>query len=63
MTHTGDYMHFRDPDKKCTVVKLGLSKQTYMLLVLPSEGNQLQNIENQLRRDTISTWHEHLKKQ
>ncbi|MCI4376183.1 hypothetical protein PGIGA_G00185370 [Pangasianodon gigas] len=63
MTHTGDYMHLSDPDKKCTVVKLGLSKRTYMLLVLPSEGARLQDIENQLQTDTISKWHKHLKEQ
>ncbi|XP_017319957.1 angiotensinogen [Ictalurus punctatus] len=63
MTHTGDYMHLNDPDKKCTVVKLGLSKRTYMLLVLPSEKARLQDIENQLQADTISTWHKHLKEQ
>ncbi|GAA6096399.1 angiotensinogen [Tachysurus ichikawai] len=61
MTQTGDYMHLSDPDKKCTVIKLGLSKQTYMLLVLPNEGTRLQEIENQLKTDTISTWHGHLK--
>ncbi|KAK3572712.1 hypothetical protein QTP86_006139 [Hemibagrus guttatus] len=61
MTHTGDYMHLSDPDKKFTVVKLGLSKQTYMLLVLPSEATGLQDIENKLKTDTIFTWHEHLK--
>lgn len=61
MTHTGDYMHLIDDNKKCTVVKLGLSKQTYMLLVLPSEGTGLQDIENKLKTDTISKWHKHLK--
>lgn len=63
MTHTGDYKHLHDPDKKCTVVKLDLSKRTYMLLVLPSEGTKVQDIENQLQPDTISTWHKHLKEQ
>ncbi|TSK22571.1 Angiotensinogen [Bagarius yarrelli] len=63
MTHTGDYKHLSDPDKKCTVVKLGLGKQTYMMLVVPSEGARLQDIENQLKTDTITTWNEHLKEQ
>lgn len=63
MSHTGDYMHLSDLDKKCTVVKLGLNKQSYMLLVLPSEGVSVQDIENQLKTDTISTWYEHLKEQ
>lgn len=63
MTHTGDYMHLSDPDKKCTVVKLGLSERTYMLLVLPWEGTKLQDIENHLQRDTITTWNKHLKEQ
>ncbi|KAI5107818.1 angiotensinogen precursor, partial [Silurus meridionalis] len=63
MTHTGDYMHFSDPKKLFTVVKLGLGKQTYMLLVLPSEEAKLQDIETQLQTDTISTWHKHLKEQ
>ncbi|KAG7333834.1 hypothetical protein KOW79_002241 [Hemibagrus wyckioides] len=61
MTHTSDYMHLSDDNKKCTVVKLGLSKQTYMLLVLPNEGTGLQDIENKLKTDTISKWHIHLK--
>ncbi|KAF5900701.1 angiotensinogen-like, partial [Clarias magur] len=61
MTHTGDYMYLSDPDKKCTIVKLSLSKRTYMLLVLPSEGSSLQDTENLLQTDTISAWHKHLK--
>ncbi|KAL7878075.1 hypothetical protein SRHO_G00047180 [Serrasalmus rhombeus] len=62
MTHTGNYMHLNDPGRKCSVVKLSLSKRTYMLLVLPHEGARLQDIENQLLTNVISTWNNHLKK-
>ncbi|XP_062852329.1 angiotensinogen [Trichomycterus rosablanca] len=62
MTHAGDYMHLSDPGRKCSVVKLGLSKRTYMLLVLPHEGVRLQDIENQLLTEVLSTWNRHLKK-
>ncbi|KAI4896587.1 hypothetical protein NFI96_018215, partial [Prochilodus magdalenae] len=61
MTHSGDYMYLNDPGRKCSVVKLGLSKRTYMLLVLPHEGARLQDIENQLLTAVISTWNSHLK--
>ncbi|XP_072534530.1 angiotensinogen [Salminus brasiliensis] len=61
MTHTGNYMHLNDPGKKCSVVKLRLSERTYMLLVLPHEGAKLQDIENQLLTEVISTWNKHLK--
>lgn len=34
--------------QRCTVVKLPLSKQSYMLLVLPHEGASLQDVEAKL---------------
>ncbi|XP_030627704.1 angiotensinogen [Chanos chanos] len=62
MTHTGHYMYLDDEGRKCTVVKLGLSKRTYMLLVLPHEGASLQDIEKQqLTAEVISKWYQHLK--
>lgn len=60
MMHTGDYMYLNDAGRKCSVVKLGLSKRTYMLLALPHEGASLQDIEKQLLT-VIPTWHRHLK--
>lgn len=63
MTHTGDYMHLNDAGRKCSVVKLSLSERTFMLLVLPHEGARLQDIENQLLTEVISTWNKHLKEQ
>uniref|UniRef100_W5KQD6 Angiotensinogen n=1 Tax=Astyanax mexicanus TaxID=7994 RepID=W5KQD6_ASTMX len=61
MTHTGNYMHLNDPGRKCSVVKLTLSKRTYMLLVLPHEGAKLQDIENHQLTQVISTWNKELK--
>ncbi|CAM4726933.1 unnamed protein product [Leuciscus chuanchicus] len=60
MMHTGDYMFLNDTVRKCSVVKLGLSKRTYMLLALPHEGASLQLIEKQLLT-VIPQWHRHLK--
>ncbi|KAK7140156.1 hypothetical protein R3I94_012686 [Phoxinus phoxinus] len=60
MMHTGDYMFLNDTARKCSVVKLGLSKRTYMLLALPHERSSLQHIEKQLLT-VIPTWHRHLK--
>ncbi|XP_067242310.1 angiotensinogen [Chanodichthys erythropterus] len=60
MMHTGDYMYLNDAGRKCSVVKLGLSKRTYMLLALPHEGASLQDIEKHLLT-VIPTWHRHLK--
>lgn len=34
--------------QRCTVVKLSLSKRSYMLLVLPHEGTSLHEIETKL---------------
>lgn len=34
--------------QRCTVVKLSLSKRSYMLLVLPHEGASLHDIESKL---------------
>ncbi|KAL2083697.1 hypothetical protein ACEWY4_021470 [Coilia grayii] len=59
MTHTGKYEYFDDKAKKCTVVKLALSKRAYMLLVLPHEGTNAQDIE--LQHNDISTWYQNLK--
>lgn len=63
MTHTGEYKYLIDKNRKYTVVKLGLSKRAYMLLVLPDEGASLQDVESLLtpEQDIISTWHKHLK--
>ncbi|XP_077093226.1 angiotensinogen [Siphateles boraxobius] len=60
MMHTGDYMFLNDTVMKCSVIKLGLSKRTYMLLSLPHEGASLQHIEEQLLI-VIPKWHRHLK--
>uniref|UniRef100_A0A667XLW5 Angiotensinogen n=1 Tax=Myripristis murdjan TaxID=586833 RepID=A0A667XLW5_9TELE len=61
MTHTGQYHYLNDKMRQCTVVKLPLSKRSYMLLVLPHEGASLHNIETHLRSDIISEWHKNLK--
>ncbi|XP_070975857.1 angiotensinogen [Oncorhynchus clarkii lewisi] len=61
MTHTGTYKYLNDKDRKCTVVKLSLSKRAYMLLVLPHEGSSLHDMESRLQSDIISGWHRHLK--
>ncbi|KAG5266498.1 hypothetical protein AALO_G00232760 [Alosa alosa] len=61
MTHTGEYKYLNDKGRKCTVVKLGLSMRTYMLLVLPYEGASLQDIESQLQTEVLSKWYQHLK--
>ncbi|XP_045926980.1 angiotensinogen [Micropterus dolomieu] len=60
MTHTGQYHYLNDKVRRCTVVKLSLSKRTYMLLVLPHEGASLHDIESKLRTDIMSDWHQSL---
>ncbi|TMS04766.1 Alpha-1-antitrypsin-like protein [Larimichthys crocea] len=60
MTHTGQYHYLNDKVQRCTVVKLSLSKRSYMLLVLPHEGANLRDIESKLRTDVMSAWHENL---
>ncbi|TRY96030.1 hypothetical protein DNTS_016547 [Danionella cerebrum] len=60
MTHTGDFLYLQDSARKCSIVKIGLSKKTHMLLVLPHGGTSLQDIEKPLL--TIwPTWVRHLK--
>uniref|UniRef100_A0A4W4E856 Angiotensinogen n=2 Tax=Electrophorus electricus TaxID=8005 RepID=A0A4W4E856_ELEEL len=61
MIHTGDYMHLDDPGRKCSIVKLSLSKRTYMLLVLPHVEACMQDIEDQLLKKIIATWDKRLK--
>lgn len=60
MTHTGQYHYLNDKLRKCTVVKLSLSKRSYMLLVLPHEGTNLHDIESKLQTDVIADWHQSL---
>uniref|UniRef100_A0A3P8SBH0 Angiotensinogen n=1 Tax=Amphiprion percula TaxID=161767 RepID=A0A3P8SBH0_AMPPE len=60
MTHTGRYHYFNDKVRRCTVVKLSLSKRSYMLLVLPHEGTNLHDIESKLLTDVISGWYQNL---
>lgn len=58
MTHTGQYHYLNDKLRRCKVVKLPLSKRSYMLLVLPHEGANLIDIESMLRIDVImSDWY------
>uniref|UniRef100_A0A673CXH2 Angiotensinogen n=1 Tax=Sphaeramia orbicularis TaxID=375764 RepID=A0A673CXH2_9TELE len=57
MTHTGQYHYLNDKVRKCTVVKLSLSKRSYMLLVLPHEGATLKDTESKLLTKVISTCH------
>ncbi|XP_061546884.1 angiotensinogen [Phycodurus eques] len=56
MTHTGLYHYFNDKVRRCTVVKLSLSKRSYMLVVVPHEGAKLHDIEAKLRTDVMSSW-------
>ncbi|XP_069000616.1 angiotensinogen [Embiotoca jacksoni] len=60
MTHTGHYHYLNDKVRRCTVVKLSLSKRSYMLLVLPHEGANLNDIESKLRTDVLTGWHQNL---
>lgn len=60
MTHTGQYHYLKDEERRCTVVKLCLSKRAYMLLVLPHEGASLHDIESKLLTDVMSDWHQNL---
>ncbi|KAG7228608.1 hypothetical protein INR49_013294 [Caranx melampygus] len=60
MTHTGQYQYLNDKLRRCTVVKLSLSKRSYMLLVLPHEGVSLRDIESKLLTDVMSSWYQNL---
>ncbi|KAM8739271.1 angiotensinogen isoform 1-T2 [Acanthopagrus schlegelii] len=60
MTHTGRYHYLNDKVRRCTVVKLSLSKRSYMLLVLPHEGANLHDIESKLGTVVMSDWHQNL---
>ncbi|KAJ8250467.1 hypothetical protein COCON_G00223890 [Conger conger] len=60
MTHTGKHSHLDDKHTKCTVLKLALSSNAYMLLVLPHQGAQLDSIEDMIIVH-ISEWSQHLK--
>nr|XP_057914928.1 angiotensinogen [Doryrhamphus excisus] len=60
MTHTGLYHYYNDKMRRCTVVKLSLSKHSYMLLVLPHDATNLQDVEAKLRTDVISSWYHNL---
>ncbi|XP_077437482.1 angiotensinogen [Vanacampus margaritifer] len=56
MTRTGLFHYFNDKARKCTVVKLSLSKRSDMLLVLPHEGANLHHVEAKLRTQIMSEW-------
>ncbi|KAK0144937.1 Angiotensinogen [Merluccius polli] len=60
MTHTGPFYYFKDVVKRCTVVKLALSKRSYMMLVLPNKGIKLRDIEGKLHTDVMANWHQAL---
>nr|XP_055027134.1 angiotensinogen [Misgurnus anguillicaudatus] len=61
MKYFGGHMYLNDAGRKCSVVRLSLSKRTYIMLVLPHEKTSLEDIEKQLRTEVISTWNKHLK--
>uniref|UniRef100_A0A8C7ZDL0 Angiotensinogen n=1 Tax=Oryzias sinensis TaxID=183150 RepID=A0A8C7ZDL0_9TELE len=62
MTRTGHYHYLNDKLRRCTVLKLSLSKQAYMVLVLPHEGVNLSDIETEanLHTNVFSAWHQNL---
>ncbi|TNN63358.1 Angiotensinogen [Liparis tanakae] len=60
MTHTGQYHYLKDEECRCMVVKLCLSKRSYMLLALPDEGASLHDIESKLLTGVMSDWHQNL---
>ncbi|PWA25594.1 hypothetical protein CCH79_00001780 [Gambusia affinis] len=60
MTRTYKYHYLKDKVNRCTVVKLPLSKQSHMLLVLPHEGTTLGHIENKLLTNLMGGWHKNL---
>ncbi|CAN9499683.1 unnamed protein product [Ophioblennius macclurei] len=60
MTHTGQYYYLNDKMRKCTIVRLPLSKRSYMLLVLPHDGIALHDLESKLQTGVISTWSQNL---
>lgn len=45
---------------KCTVVKVSLSKQSYILLVLPHEGVNLSDIESKRYTELMDRWYQNL---
>ncbi|XP_028324798.1 angiotensinogen [Gouania willdenowi] len=61
MTHTGQYLYLNDKMRKCTIVKLPLSKRSNMLLVRPHDETDLHEIESKLLTDVISGWYQDLK--
>ncbi|XP_017287498.1 angiotensinogen [Kryptolebias marmoratus] len=60
MTRTGHYHYMNDKMNKCTVVKLSLNKQSYILLVLPHEGVRLSDIESKRFTNLMERWHPNL---
>lgn len=59
MTRIGPYYYLNDKVHRCTVVKLPLSKRSYMLLVLPHEGTRLRDIELNLLT-VMPSWNKNL---
>ncbi|XP_012719486.3 angiotensinogen [Fundulus heteroclitus] len=60
MTRTYRYHYLDDKVKKCTVVKLPLSNQSHMLLILPHDGATLGQIEARLLTNLMADWHKNL---
>ncbi|XP_014823561.1 angiotensinogen [Poecilia latipinna] len=61
MTRTYNYHYLNDKVNRCTVVKLPLSKQSHMLLMLPHEGTTLGHVENKLLASFMGGWHKNLR--
>ncbi|KAM4729639.1 angiotensinogen [Anableps anableps] len=60
MTRTYNYHYLNDKVNKCTVVKLSLTQQSHMLLILPHEGTTLSHIESKLLINLMNDWHKNL---
>ncbi|KAJ8248347.1 hypothetical protein GJAV_G00241030 [Gymnothorax javanicus] len=60
MTHVGKHSYLEDKSRQCSVLKLALTSNAYMLLVLPNVGVNLDTIEDMLIVH-ISEWSQHLK--
>uniref|UniRef100_A0A8C5QAF6 Angiotensinogen n=1 Tax=Leptobrachium leishanense TaxID=445787 RepID=A0A8C5QAF6_9ANUR len=56
MSVKGDFQYKMDNTKEISVLRMPISENDFLLLVQPTNGNTLDNIESSISRDTVTNW-------
>ncbi|XP_039604162.1 angiotensinogen [Polypterus senegalus] len=62
MSQTGNFYYINDKMHRCSVVKLPLNNNSFLMLIYPNNDKDLHHIENHLKTHVIYNWQKYSKK-